>query len=525
MRIGPPIQGLLHPVIGVRGGLLRLVLIVLALGAGWVVGDRRARGDDPRDRMAPEGRTTTASPGPGLMSARSSPSIAREIDRLDESADAGERRPDGDEEDESGPGPDYHPNVPGITRFHDLRGLGGSFYRIYGPRTVSRGLGLGTEAPVQVYGWIQNSFTGNPGRPADGINFGVNPNDLANRWMGNQYYLVIENKVEENDTVNLGFRVDSLSGNDWQFNHMHGLFDTSFRKNSFAGYDPAQLYGEIHLPILTPGGLDIRGGRWYSIVGFESVPAVTRPLLSVPYMFNYGQPFTHFGVLTTLHLSDRLKVYNGTVNGWDRWIDEHYRWGYIGGFIWSSRDGRNSVAFATVWGPNQFPIYLPANTEILPAGATAPPGRAGWPNPGYPYNDRTLVSAVYAHWWTGRLLEVVEGDYGYEQHVPGIGPGGTAENASWYGVGNWFLRAIVQDGDFHVLTGVWRAEVFRDNNGARTGYADTFYETTLGLIYRPRPWLWARPEVRFDWAQGRRPYDDGRSSSQFTIAFDVTVLF
>ena len=91
------------------------------------------------------------------------------------------------------------------------------------------------------------------------------------------------------------------------------------------------------------------------------------------------------------------------------------------------------------------------------------------------------------------------------EHVPGIGPGGTAENASWYGVGNWFLRSIIQDGDFHVLSGVWRAEVFRDNNGARTGYADTFYETTLGLIYRPRPWLWVRPEARYDWAEHTHP--------------------
>ena len=85
------------------------------------------------------------------------------------------------------------------------------------------------------------------------MNFGVNPNDLANRWMGNQYYLVVEDKVEQTDTVNLGWRVDSLFGNDWQFNHMHGLFDTSFRPNHFAGYDPAQLYGELHLPVLTPG--------------------------------------------------------------------------------------------------------------------------------------------------------------------------------------------------------------------------------------------------------------------------------
>src|SRR6185312_1772496 len=118
---------------------------------------------------------------------------------------------------------------------------------------------LGTEEwPVKFYGWIQNSFTGNAnGTPRNALNFGVNPNFLANRWMGNQYYLVVENPLEVNDTVNFGFRVDNLFGNDWQFNHMHGLFDTSFTPNHFAGYDPAQIYGEVHLPVLTRYGLDI----------------------------------------------------------------------------------------------------------------------------------------------------------------------------------------------------------------------------------------------------------------------------
>ena len=37
-------------------------------------------------------------------------------------------------------------------------------------------------------------------RPAgNGQNFGVNPNNQANRWMGNQYYLIIENPLEQND--------------------------------------------------------------------------------------------------------------------------------------------------------------------------------------------------------------------------------------------------------------------------------------------------------------------------------------
>ena len=54
------------------------------------------------------------------------------------------------------------------------------------------------DSPVKVYGWLQNSYTGNAnGRPANGLNFGVNPNSHANQWMGNQYYLIIENPIEQ----------------------------------------------------------------------------------------------------------------------------------------------------------------------------------------------------------------------------------------------------------------------------------------------------------------------------------------
>src|SRR5262249_32941837 len=132
-------------------------------------------------------------------------------------------------------------------------------------------LNIPQDSPIKIYGWIQNSYTGNTnGKPPSSINFGVNPNFLANRWMGNQYYLILEKPLDllgKPDQVQFGFRVDNLFGNDWQFNHMHGLFDTSFQTNHFAGYDPAQMYVEMHLPVLTRGGLDIKGGRFYTLAG------------------------------------------------------------------------------------------------------------------------------------------------------------------------------------------------------------------------------------------------------------------
>jgi Putative beta-barrel porin-2, OmpL-like. bbp2 len=109
-------------------------------------------------------------------------------------------------------------------------------------------------SPVKIYGWLDNSYTQNTnGRPGDDSNFSVFPNRGANQWQGNQYYFIVENPLESNaDYVNLGFRLDSLFGNDWQFSKSYGLFDRAFHDNTFGGLDLPQMFGSIHLPILTP---------------------------------------------------------------------------------------------------------------------------------------------------------------------------------------------------------------------------------------------------------------------------------
>ncbi|MDX2037193.1 MAG: outer membrane beta-barrel protein [Isosphaeraceae bacterium] len=387
---------------------------------------------------------------------------------------------------------------------------------------LMRVLGIPEESRFHTFGWIQNSFTGNTnGRGSNAQNFGVNPNFKANQWMGNQYYIVFERLLEQNDEINFGFRIDNLFGNDWTFNHATGLFDTQNKPGRFAGYDPAQMFAEVHLPILTEGGLDVKGGRFYTLAGYEVVPATGRPLLSVPYMFAYGQPFTHFGVLTTLHVTDKINFYNGAINGWDRWINDTYKWGYMGGLSWTFNDDKTTLTTIVIAGPNQFQRFLPTSQAIQPVGTpVTPPQYSGRYNPYYAGNIRTLVTTVLTHKWNDKLTQVFETDQGAEPRVPFIGGEITRRGSQWYSVGNWFLYSFNDK-----LTGVWRTEWFKDTSGARTGFADNFYEITLGAIYKPQPWLWVRPEARYDWSQFTTPYSGGTRDSQLTLAFDVIVLF
>ena len=385
---------------------------------------------------------------------------------------------------------------------------------------LARYLGI-QDAPIKVYGWIQNSFTANAnGRYKQGLNFGVYPNHLADRWQGNQYYLAFERMVPQTDVPRFGGRFDILLGNDWQYSKSYGLFDRAFKPNAFAGFDLPQIFGEVHLPILTKNGLDIRGGRFYSPAGFENVQAVKRPLLSAPYLFSYT-PFTFVGVLTTLHVNERLNLYNGAVNGWDRWIDQNYRYSYLGGFSYNSRNLKTSVTSIVLTGPSQLPRFAPANSPFLPTGVITNANLQGKANPDYAGNWRTFLSTVVAHNYNPRLTEAAEVFFVHETNVPGLGPGGSvARESSWYGASHWLLYQFTDK-----VQGVWRSEIFRDNNGAATGSADNYYEVTLGAVYKPKPWLWFRPEARFDRAQYSHPFNDGTRSSQFLLAFDVIVQF
>jgi hypothetical protein len=315
--------------------------------------------------------------------------------------------------------------------------------------------------------------------------------------------------------VSFGFRFDTLFGNDWEFTKDFGLFDNAFLPNSFRGLDFPQIFGEVHLPVLTPKGIEVKGGRWYSPAGFEAVQAIYRPGLSVPNLLNFT-PFTFFGVLTTLHPTERLEVYAGSVNGPDRWINLNLVWNTIGGFKWTSKDEKTTITDIFTIGPAQLPFFLRANATFVPTGFTPPPFMAGKRNAGYTHNDRYYNSFTLTHKWTDKLSEAVQVDFIIDQKTPNFGPNGTAQNTSWYGAAHWFLYDFTDK-----VLGFWRSEIFEDNNGAALGVADTYYEMTVGCRYKHKPWFWIRPEARYDWAQFHHPYNDGSRQGQLTLAFDV----
>jgi Putative beta-barrel porin-2, OmpL-like. bbp2 len=330
---------------------------------------------------------------------------------------------------------------------------------------------------------------------------------------------VLENVLEQSDEINLGFRFDTLFGNDWEFTRDIGFFNNTFKTNSFLGVDFPQIYAEIHLPILTQNGIDLKGGRFYSPAGFESPMAIYRPSLSVSNIF-YNTVFTYFGALATTHVSDRLDLYYGQVNGPNRWIDTSYVWNSLVGLKWNSADGRTTILDYFRVGPDQLPYFPPANTQFPVPGFPPPPFMAGKRNVGYTHRPRYYHSFTISHQWTDRLTEGFENDFVIDVDSPGFGADGAPQTTSIYGFVHWLLY------DFNPeVMGFWRTELFADPFGAATGLADTYYEITVGCRYKPKPWLWIRPEARYDWVQTGHPYSDGTRSSQLTLSVDVILLW
>jgi hypothetical protein len=380
-------------------------------------------------------------------------------------------------------------------------------------------LGRGLESSgTQVYGWIQQGFAGNPDSPRDRVNFGTNYGWRSNDYRLNQAYFILENTLEHEDTFNIGYRVDFLAGHDAPFFVANGLLSDftgfnpssgvgvdgpkSFREVNRVGLDFPQFYLEAHLPrLLTLGGIDLRVGKFYTLMGREVYPGADTDFYSRAYENVYATPFTHTGVLATWHATSTFDVIAGVVRGWDVFKDNNDMVSFHGGFIWNSPDKRYNWTTAWITGPEQ-PDNNRDYRSLVTSYLTAKFGTA----------DAWVVSAG--------------GHVGYETNAAVDAATGRLKDAKWYGTTVNLFYAV--DPTLRLGT---RLEWFRDDQGTRTaqlgrpGFAADFFDFTVGITYKPHRSVIIRPELRVDWSPNARPYNDQTSKVQFVPAIDLIVRF
>jgi hypothetical protein len=327
---------------------------------------------------------------------------------------------------------------------------------------------------LRLSGWTDLSFTVSSDRQ-DQLPMGFNY--LANNFLLQQNWLRFERTVVTSGTTEptFGFRSDTiLPGSDYRFTVARGIFNGQLTADEGQparyGIDPIQFYAEAYFPTVGRG-LDVKLGRVFCQYGVEANDAVSNALASHAYTFIYD-PFTHTGVMTTTKLTDVWSVQAGVMLGSDIFIDPADVLTGMGSVKWARPDGRDSVLFSVIIGPGRF-------------------------NAGRNFNNPEVFDLVYTHQFSKRLNYNFESLYGFQTRVPDIG------FANWLGLLNYVTYTFTPR-----VSGTVRLEFFDDAQGQRTGFPGLYSALTAGVTFKPRPAVIFRPELRYDYNDESRPFEN-----------------
>ncbi|MFU8789329.1 MAG: porin [Methylobacter sp.] len=348
---------------------------------------------------------------------------------------------------------------------------------------------------INVGGWVSSGVSGNIDSPEDRFNGPVTFGDRANEFGMQQLYGYIEREVNtEGGSWDFGFRADILYGTDARFT-TQGNFDNNLILDSSSRFYKLafpQVYATVFAPI--GNGLTTKIGHFYTIIGNEVVTAPDNFFFSHAYTMQYGEPFTHTGILSSYPVNKNITLTGGVVSGWDSFFQEPAN--FLGGATYTTDNEKTSLAFSMITG------------DVV-RGET---------------RHRTMYSVVLSHDITDTLHYTLQHDLGIEEKSA------SADAAKWYGI-NQYLTYDIND---KLGAGV-RLEWFRDEDGARVGAIGNgntmpggknhYLAATVGLNYSPISWLTLRPEVRYDHATENDAYNDGVSNDQLLISADAIVRF
>ncbi len=314
----------------------------------------------------------------------------------------------------------------------------------------------------RLYGWTQGSFTTGSVRNST---LPVPFIDRAEQFSLNQNWIHLEKTIDTSKKEwQLGLGADMiLPGTDARLVRSTGLFDNQAGKTT--PIDLFQAYVDVFAPGVGPQGTIFRVGKFATHCEYEVVQGISNPFISRSYLFQYN-PFTHTGVNAITQLNDDVSVSNGVVLGNDNFFGAPAtRATYIGQIKWAPKDGKSSI--------------------LLNVSAT---------NPRFDPTDNFAFYNVYnlqfTHKLTDKLQYVLDTSF---SHMDNVTVGDRQTSANWYGFVNYLFYDLTDKVQLKA-----RAELFEDSKGVRTGTAGLYTAFTGGLTWKPAPWLYVMPEVRYD---------------------------
>ncbi len=347
------------------------------------------------------------------------------------------------------------------------------------------------------WGWYTNSH----GQDGSIGNKPLGFNNLANELQMHQAWLYAERRINrQSNQFDWGYRADLVFGTDAP--------DTQARNDeSWDGtWDTSREYG-FALPQLyvqsTWNRWSIKAGRFYTIIGYETVQAPDNFFYSHTYSMYYAQPFTHTGFLVDRPLGENWRIYAGWSNGWDNGFANKFGGSaFVGGVSYSSSD-----RFAFTY-----------TTSIGDPGADVP-GK----------NDVNMHSLIF-DWALGAGWNyVIHASGEFRETDVALAPG--VFNSKQYGLTQYLIRRW----NCRWSCGM-RFENFYagEGNGVplnrQIATPGTHYHAlTFGLNYRPSASLTMKPEMRYDWVDfdgpAGGPFDSGTRRSQFTVGMQSVWTF
>ena len=384
---------------------------------------------------------------------------------------------------------------------------------------------------------IEGGFTANPATPDSGTNFGHLFDDRANQPLLNQILLTANKPLDPKATgFDWGFKLQGMYGSDARYTHFLGIFDQNPGPGYRNQFDITEANVLLHVPYLTEGGIDIKAGLYTTPLGYETIDPSTNPFYSHTYIFNFGLPLKHTGILSTTHVNPLLDVYLGIDTGVNTTFgpsgDNNGAIAGIAGFGLNMMDGKLTVLALSHFGPEN------------PSRALAPLG----------FNAnaymRYLNDVVVTWKATDKLTLVTEANW-IRDNFLGFNQTGKPGPADAYGIAQYLSYTLSETATFNA-----RLEVYRDANNvfvaSFTGNNDfvrgelglpflspvltasaptTYGALTLGVTFKPNlpapiTGLLIRPEFRYDTSlNGTKPFKDGTNTGQLTLASDFVLTF
>jgi hypothetical protein len=371
------------------------------------------------------------------------------------------------------------------------------------------------EPRFKISGWVESGVTFNPDSPLSNQNFGRLFDDRANEPLLNQVVINFERAlVPQPGQFDWGFKLQFMYGSDARFIHSLGLFDRT--THEILQPDVVEAYLNLHFPVITEGGLDLKLGKFVTLEGAETIDPRATFFYSHTYIFNFGIPFNHTGALATFHATKLLDLYAGITRGVNASVDDNNDSpAFHGGIGLNLLEGKLTALASTHIGPetpndNRHNRYL---------------------------NDITITAKP-----TKNFIAITDLNYIYDE----------AADATGYGVAQYFIYTINDVFSIGMRGEIWRdadafyVASFAENDDALDGLRGglvtldprtvgggktTYGAVTLGVnikppVPKPTAGLVIRPELRFDRAlNGTRPFNDSSDRNQFTASIDVIITF